>query len=96
MPVLVSVQILHGVKTVWDWTIIPVDGSWTLRHVFGELASGTEGLDKGDSWVLDATLRGLPLVCKVGTSKKGDFQRIIPSVAVGDALEFGKYFRFIF
>ena len=45
--------------------------------------------------MLDPTYCGLPLVCKVGTSKNGDFQRILLSLAVGDALEFGKYFWFI-
>ena len=45
--------------------------------------------------MLNPTYCGLPLVCKVGTSKNGDFQRILLSLAVGDALEFGKYFRFI-
>ena len=45
--------------------------------------------------MLDPTYCGLPLVCKVGTSKKGDFQRILLLLVVGDALDFGKYFRFI-
>ena len=93
MPKLVSLQLLHEVKVIKDWLIISVDESWTLRHVFERLADGTE--DEGDSWVLDATLRTLPLVCKVGSSRKGDFQQIILSVSVEDVLEFGKYFQFI-
>ena len=95
MPRLVSVQILCGVKVLRDWNVIAVDESWTLRRVFEGLANGMEGLDEGDSWTLDAALFSSPLVCKVGTSRKGDFQRILLSLAVGDALEFGKYFRFI-
>ena len=59
------------------------------------VADGTDGCDKGDSWTLDTTLRGLPLVCKVGLSRKGDFQRILLSLTVDDVLEFGKYSRFI-
>ena len=56
---------------------------------------GSDGRDEGDSRTLDTALRGLPLVCKVGLSRKGDFQRILPSLTVDDALEFGKYFWFI-
>ena len=56
---------------------------------------GSDGRDEGDSWTLDTALRGLPLVCKVGLSRKGDFQRILLSLTVDDALEFGKYFWFI-
>ena len=95
MPKLVSFQLLHGVKVVRDWNIISVDESWTLRHVFERLADGTEGRDEEDSWTLDTTLRDLPLVCEVAPSRKGDFQRILLLLAVDDALEFGKYFRFI-
>ena len=91
MPKLVSIQLLHGVKVLRHWNIISVDESWTLRHVFENLADGTDGRDEGDSWTLDTALRGLPLVCKVGLLRKGDFL----SLTVDDALEFGKYFRFI-
>ena len=95
MPKLISLQLLHGIKVLRDWNIISVDESWTLRHVFENVADGTDGRDEGDSWTLDTALRGLPLVCKVGLSRKGDFQRILLSLTVDDALEFGKYFRFI-
>ena len=95
MPKLVSVQVLCGVKVLQGWNIIAVDVSWTLRHVFEGLANGTEGHDEGDSWTLDPSLFGSPLVCKVGTLRKGDFQRILLLLAVGDALEFRKYLRFI-
>ena len=69
---LVSVQVLKGVKVLRDWTVILVDYSWTLHCVFEGLASGSEGCE-GESWVLDPTYCGLPPVCKVGTSKKGGF-----------------------
>ena len=63
--------------------------------MFENLEDGSDGRDEGDSWTLDTALRGLPLVCKVGLSRKGDFQRILLSLTVDDALEFGKYFWFI-
>ena len=48
------------------------------------VADGTDGRYKGDSWTLDTALCGLPLLCKVGLSLTDD-----------NALEFGKYFQFI-
>ena len=83
MPKVVSLQLLS------------VDESWTLRHVFENLVDGSDGRDEGDLWTLDTALRGLPLACKVGLSRKGNFQRILLSLTVDDSLEFGKYFRFI-
>ena len=53
-------------------------------------------MDRTRLWVFDPTHHGLPLVRKVETSKKGDDQKILLCSAVGDALEFGKYFWFIF
>jgi len=90
MPRLVSPQLLHGVKDLQDWNIILVDESWTLRHVFENLAGGSDSHDKGDLWTLDTALCDLPLVCQVGLSRKGEFQRILLSLTVEDALEFGK------
>ena len=61
---------------------------------FERLSDRSELQDKGDSLKLGGYLRGLPLSCKVGTSTKGEFQRIL-SLAAGDGLEFGKYFQFM-
>ena len=83
---LVSLQLLHGVKVLRDWNIISVDESWTLRHMFENLADGTDGRDEGDSWMLDTALCGLPFVYKMGSSRKGDFQRILLSLTVDDAM----------
>ena len=96
MPKLIYLQLLHGVKVLRDWTIISVDESWTLGHMFENLVDGSDGRDEGDSWTLDTALRGLPLVCKVGLSRKGDFQRILLSLTVDDALEFGKYVLLVY
>ena len=63
MPVLVSVQVLKGVKVWWDWTITPVDDLWTLHHVFEGLASGGEGCEEGELWVLDPTYCVACLLC---------------------------------
>ena len=46
-------------------------------------------------WTLDTILRGLPLVCMVELSRKGDFQQILLWLTINNALEFGKYFQFI-
>ena len=81
---LIFLQLLHGIKVLRDWNVISVDGSWTLRHVLENVVDGTDGRYERGSWTLDTTLRGLPLVCKVGLS-----------LTVDNALEFGKYFRFI-
>ena len=59
-------------------------GSWTLRHVLENVPDGTDSRYERDSWTLDTALHDLPLVCKVGLS-----------LTVDNALEFGKYFRFI-
>lgn len=83
------------VKVLWDWNTISVDESWTLQHVFENLADSSDGCDEGDLWMLDTALRDLPLVCKVGLTRKGDFQRILLSLTVEDALEFGKHFWYI-
>ena len=95
MPRLISLQLLHGVKVLQDWNIISVDELSTLQHVFKNLVDGSDGCDEGDSWTLDTALCDLPLVCQVGLSRKGEFQRILLSLTVEDALEFGKYFRYI-
>ena len=83
---LIFLQLLHGIKLRFfgTGTIISVDGSWTLRHVLENIADGTDGRYKSDSWTLDTALCGLPFVCKVGLS-----------LTVDNALEFGEYFRFI-
>ena len=81
---LIFLQLLLGIKVLWDWNINSVDGLWTLRHVLKNVADGTDGRYEGDSWTLDIALRRLPLVCKVGLS-----------LTVENALEFGKYFQFI-
>ena len=49
-------------------------------------AGGTDGYDEGDSWTLDTAFRALPLVSKVGLARKGDFQQILLSLTVDDAL----------
>ena len=49
------------------------------------LVDGSELHNEADSLKLDAS--------KVGTSTKGEFQRILLSLAIGDALQFGKYIR---
>ena len=79
---LVFLQSLHGIKVLWDWNIISVDGSWTLWHVLKNVVDGTDSCYERDSWTLDTALRGLPLVYKVGLS-----------LTVDNALESGKYFR---
>ena len=81
---LIFLQSLHGIKVLRDWNVISVDGSWTLRHMLENVADGTEGCYKRDSWTLDTALRGLPLLHKVGLS-----------LTIDNALEFGKYFWFI-
>ena len=43
-----ALQVLHGVKVLWDWNIISVDESWTLQHVFENLEVGSDGHDEGD------------------------------------------------
>ena len=78
---LIFLQLLHGIKVLRDWNVISVDGLWTLRHVLKNVADGRY---ERDSWMIDRALRGLQLVCKVGLS-----------LTVDNALEFGKYFRFI-
>ena len=82
MPKLIYLQLLHGFKVLRP--IISVDESWTSRHVIENLVDCSDGRDEGDSWTLDTALRGLPLVCKVGLSRKGDFQRILLSLTVDD------------
>ena len=52
-----------------------------MRQVLENVADGRY---ERDSWTIDTALRGLQLMCKVGLS-----------LTVGNALEFGKYFRFI-
>ena len=81
---LIFLQLLHGIKFLRDWNVISVDRSWTLRHVLENVADGTDDRYERDLWTLDTALRGLPLVCKAGLS-----------LTVDNALEFGKYFRFI-
>ena len=66
-----SLQLLHGIKVLRDWNIISVDESWTLRHMFENVAYGTDSCDEGDLWTLNIDLHCLPLVCKVGLSKGG-------------------------
>ena len=76
----------------WDWSIISVDESWNLATCVQECCWQywwSWWREFVDAW---HSCPGLWFECKLGQSRKGDFQCILLSLTIDDVLEFGKYF----
>lgn len=96
MPVLLSVQIQKSAEVLRNLTVIPVDDSWTLCHVF--LAGRSDAPWK--RFVHAGSSLSWPTFYVQGENlEEGRFSENLLPLAVGDVLElrkyFWKYFRFI-
>ena len=65
----------------------------TLLAVFEALCSGQ--IESPDGWRLPDEYVDLPVTCMVAPKQAGRFQSIPITVKLEDAIEFGKYFKFL-
>ena len=91
--ILISVQVCAGAKVLRDWGILSVNGECIISEVFQGLCTGkiesTEGFRLPDEYA------NSPFSCSVAHSQLGRFQSISLMIKVVDAVEFGKYFKFL-
>ena len=90
---LVSIQVCVGAKVIRDWGIVAASDDSTLLGVFHALSSGQ--LESADGFRLSEQYADCPINCLVAQSQSGKFQCIPLAVKVHDAIEFGKYFKFV-
>ena len=91
--VLLSVQVCAGVKVVRDWGIVGVNGDSTVGEVFYGLSLGH--VESADCFRLPDEYADSPVGCSIVPTQTGRFQSIPLSIKVQDAVEFGKYLKFV-
>lgn len=91
--VLISIQVCSGPQVIRDWGLLPVSEDSTLLAVFEALCSGQ--IESPDGWRLPEEYLDVPVTCMVAEIQSGRFQSIPMMVKVVDAVEFGKYFKFL-
>ena len=91
--VLISAQVCAGAKVLRNWGILPVNGECLISELFHGLCTGQ--IESADGFRLPDEFANSPLLCSVAQSQNGQFQSISLSIKVLDAVEFGKYFKFL-
>ena len=91
--VLISIQVCSGAKVIRDWGLVPVSDNSTLLAVFQALCSGQ--IESADGWQLPEEYVNSPITCLVAQSQSARFQTVPITVKVEEAIEFGKYFKFL-
>ena len=91
--ILVSVQVCAGTKILRDWGIISVNGECLINEVFQGVCSGL--IETADRFRLLDQYANSPVSCSISHSQVGRFQPISLTIKVVDAIEFGKYFKFL-
>ena len=91
--ILVSVQVCAGAKVLCDWCILSVNGDAILSEVFQGLCTGQ--IESANGFRLLQQYIDSPVSCAIAHSSTGRFQSILLSVKVQNAVEFGKYFKFV-
>jgi len=91
--ILLSAQVCAGAKVLRDWGIVLVNGECLISELFRGLCTGQ--IESADGFRLPDEYANSPLLCSVAHSQTGRFQSISLSVKVLDAVEFGKYFKFL-
>ena len=90
---LVSVQVWAGVKALREWEILNVNSDSTVGEVFHGLSTGQ--IESADGFHLPEQYADLPVSCSIVPILLGKFQSISLSIKVQDAVEFGKYLKFV-
>ena len=91
--ILISAQVCAGAKVLRNWGILPVNGECLISELFHGLCTGQ--IESADGFRLPDEFANSPLLCSVAQSQNGQFQSISLSIKVLDAVEFGKYFKFL-
>ena len=90
---LVSAQVCVGVKVIRDWGDVEVNGESTVGALFHGLITGECESEEG--FRLETTYVDLPVSCGISTTQCGKFQSIPLCIKIQDAVEFGKFFKFV-
>ncbi len=90
---LVSVQVCAGVKVFREWGVLAVNSDSTVGEVFHGLSTGH--IESADGFRLPEQYADSPVSCSIAPTLLGKFQSIPLSIKVQDAVEFGKYLKFV-
>lgn len=91
--ILLSVQVCVGVKVIRDWGVLSVNGESLICEVYQGLCTGQ--IESAEGFRLPPEYVDSPVSCAIAHSQNGQFQSISLSVKVQNAVEFGKYFKFV-
>ena len=73
--------------------MLAVNGGSTVGEVFHRLSTGQ--LQSADGFLLPEQYADSPVTCSIAPNLSGMFQSIPFGVKVQEAVEFGKYFKFV-
>ena len=91
--VLVSIQVCGGAKVILDWGLVTVNDDSTVLEVFQALCSGQ--IESTDGFRLPEQYGDSPVTCMIGQSQSAKFQSTPLVVKMHNAVEFGKYLKFV-
>ena len=91
--ILISVQVCVGVKVLRDWGVLTVNGEFLICEVFQGLCTGQ--VESAEGFHLPHEYVDSPVSCAIAHTSTGQFQSILLSVKIQNAVEFGKYFKFV-
>ena len=91
--ILISVQVCVGVKVLRDWGVLTVNGESLICEVFQGLCTGQ--VESAEGFRLPHEYVDSPVSCAIAHTSTGQFQSISLSVKIQNAVEFGKYFKFV-
>ena len=90
--ILISVKVCAG-AVLHDWGILLVNGESVICKVFQGLCMGQ--IESANGFFLLEQYVDSPMSCAIAHSLTGKFQSISLSAKIQNALEFGKYFKFV-
>ena len=90
---LVSIQVCIGAKIIREWGLVEVNSISTVAELFNDLAIGR--IESGDGFRLPEHYSDAPFSCSIAHTISGKFQSLPNNVKVQDAIEFGKFFKFV-
>ena len=93
--ILISVQVCVGVKVLRDWGVLKVNDESLICEVFQGLCTGQ--VESAEGFRLPHEYVDSPVSCAIAHTSTGQFQSppISLSVKIQNAVEFGKYFKFV-
>ena len=90
---LVSVHLCAGAKVLRDWGIVDINSDSTVSEVFHGLTTGW--IESADGFRHPEQYANSPVSCSIAPSQTGRFQSIPLNVKIQDAVEFGKFLKFV-